>query len=272
MAQNLPVLCIRDLTPIPGENEPRVQDIRLAEALEFKAPRQIRELIKRNLDELERYGTLSCHTTTPVGGGPLTTEYWLTEEQATLICMRSDAPRAPEIRSEIVTVFKAWRHGQLVPRSATPVTIEAMDELFDRKLTPVRQEIAEIRGNVTFLARRIDDIVPRRDFPKDVTRQWRNVLVRRYSGECPCCRENKIVDRDFNPLPGMTYDHFRGRELNGAEDGWPVCTRCNLKLRDAEFKNASRKHFEVFQDYRRTLWAGHPLKLKGPDERQGRLF
>jgi hypothetical protein len=34
-------------------------------------------------------------------------EYWLDEEQALLVCMRSDAPRAREVRRVIVKVFRA---------------------------------------------------------------------------------------------------------------------------------------------------------------------
>ncbi len=90
---------LSDLRKIADNDQPRVQDIRLAERLEFERPRVIRELIIRNRDELERYDTLPCHTATPIGGGPAASEYWLTEAQAILICMRSDAPRAPDIRA-----------------------------------------------------------------------------------------------------------------------------------------------------------------------------
>lgn len=277
----LPAIYEGDLRLI--KTEPRIQDIRLAEALEFARPRDIRQLIERNLNELAGYSEI-CGVTPqnddPQGRGRPGKEYWLTEEQALLICMRSDAPRAKEIRAEIIAVFQAWRHGHLVPKNTAPVTLDAIGTLFKRELDPLRQDIARVdervaktEGNITFLASRIDDIVPRRDFPKDVTRQWRHVLVRRYNGECPCCRANVIVDTNGNPISGLTYDHFRGRELNGPEDGWPVCTKCNLKLRDAEFKNASRKHFEVFQDYRRALCAGHPSKRRnGSDDSQPRLL
>jgi hypothetical protein len=56
--------------------------MRLAERLEFARPRDIRQLIERNREELERHGSLRHHTATPSGGGPAFTEYWLNEAQA----------------------------------------------------------------------------------------------------------------------------------------------------------------------------------------------
>jgi hypothetical protein len=50
------------------DGEPRVLDLRLAELLEFERPRVIRELIKRNAAELERYGGLPCHAANPGPG------------------------------------------------------------------------------------------------------------------------------------------------------------------------------------------------------------
>ena len=254
------------------EDEPRIQDIRLAEALEFAHPLHIRKLIERNSEELSRHGVLSTtdKTSGPQGGRP-GTEYWLNEAQAILICMRSDAPRAADVRAEIIDVFRRWRHGEIVPVSHAPVTLEAIGTLFDTKLEPMRVEIKQIQGNVLFLARRVDDIVPRREFPKETKQRWRYVVFRRYSLECTCCRHEKIIDAEQNALPNLNYDHFRGRELNGPYDGWPVCTRCNLKLRDNEFKNAATKHFDVFHDYQRQLFAAGP-RLKDNGQNQGDFF
>src|SRR4051812_24704912 len=105
-----------DLRVIAQGDEPRIQDWKLAIALGFKAPRQIRELIERNRAELERYGVLSCRTTNssdPLGRGRPAQEYWLNEAQALLVCMKSDAPRAADVRHEVITVYQAWRRGEL---------------------------------------------------------------------------------------------------------------------------------------------------------------
>ncbi len=120
----------------------------------------IRELIKRNVEELERYGGLPCHTAnpSPQGGRP-SEEYYLNEEQALLICMKSDAPRAADAREEIIAVFQAWRHGKLVP--AQPVTI---DEVFFAKnklsgyMHITRRAVCQVleHSNATLLAGNLD--------------------------------------------------------------------------------------------------------------------
>ena len=70
---------------------------------EVPCPRVIRELIERNKSELERYGVLPCHTANSadaLGRGRPGVEYWLNEDQALLICMRSDAPVAERLYRE----------------------------------------------------------------------------------------------------------------------------------------------------------------------------
>lgn len=96
------------------DTEPRVQDLRLAEALGFKEARMIRKLIDRNLEEVARHGEV-CSTvsrTSPSGGRP-GTEYWLNEPQALVICMLARTDRAIAVRAEIIQVFMAWRRGQM---------------------------------------------------------------------------------------------------------------------------------------------------------------
>jgi prophage antirepressor-like protein len=128
---------------------------------------------------------------------------------------------------------------------------------FGQLLVPISQELAnvklvvsDVQKNVTFLARRVDDIVPRRDFPKEARTQFRCVAQAKYDNDCPCCRQTKLDETETH------FDHFLGRELNGPEHGWIVCRRCNLRLHsDTEFKNSRRSHFQVFQDYRRQMFA-----------------
>jgi hypothetical protein len=272
-------LVINDLCQVG--DEARVLDVRLAEALEFERPRVIRELIKRNLAELERYARLPCHTATShdgPGARPVE-EYWLNEAQAILICMRSDAPRAAEVRAEIIAVFQAWRRGELVAASSQ-VTLTSIGELFDEKLAPVhrdlatlRLEITDVQKNVIFISKRVDDIVPRRDFPKEAQKQFKCVAVDKYDNECPSCRQVKLEAGEHH------FDHYLGRELNGPEHGWVVCRKCNLRMAsDAMFKASRRPHFEVFQDYRRQMFSGSPkgTSRKGSptisDRDQGELF
>lgn len=93
---------------------PRVLDLRLAEALSFEKPYDIRKLIARNEVELAKHGGVfaTVAKTSPSGGRP-TNEFWLNEAQSLLICMFSRTDRAAEVRAEIIKVFMAWRQGQL---------------------------------------------------------------------------------------------------------------------------------------------------------------
>jgi hypothetical protein len=76
-------------TVLDGQEEARVLDLRLAEALGFDRPRNIRKLIERNKLELSTYGDI-CSTMEPLNPGkrgPRATEYWLNEGQAFVLCM-----------------------------------------------------------------------------------------------------------------------------------------------------------------------------------------
>jgi hypothetical protein len=50
-------LAVVDL--LPFEREPRILDLLVAEQLGFSQPRDVRKLIKRHHEELERYGALA---------------------------------------------------------------------------------------------------------------------------------------------------------------------------------------------------------------------
>jgi len=97
--------------------EPRMRDLDVAEALGLERPRKIRELIARRSVELEEFGEVrpTVGRTSPQGGAP-GEEYWLNEKQALFICTKSEAKNALDITIQMIEVFSAWRHGQLVPR------------------------------------------------------------------------------------------------------------------------------------------------------------
>lgn len=97
------------------EDEPRVRDLDLAQWLDFSQPRQIRELIARNRDELETYGSLSCRATKPGNqGGRPGNAYYLNEGQALVICALSRMPKAAQVRKQLIDVFVAYRAGKVV--------------------------------------------------------------------------------------------------------------------------------------------------------------
>ena len=96
-------------------DEPRVLDTDLAEWLAFKHPRQIRELIARNLHELADYGSLSCRATNPgkLGGRP-SQAYYLNEGQALVLCALARTGKAAEVRKALIDLFMAYRQGKVV--------------------------------------------------------------------------------------------------------------------------------------------------------------
>ncbi|WP_455475121.1 phage antirepressor KilAC domain-containing protein [Bartonella sp. B30(2025)] len=93
------------------ENEPRVRDMDLAEKLGFVRTRDIRKLITRNMQEIERFGT--CATVAQVIKGNHVIEYWLNEEQALLIATLSNTEKSSQVRYMLIKLFVAWRRGEI---------------------------------------------------------------------------------------------------------------------------------------------------------------
>ena len=95
-------------------HEPRVSHRRLAQTLGMSRSNELARLIERNFEELERYGEVCgiIPQTTSKGGRPGKI-WWLNEPQALLVIIRSDAPKAPDARQEVITVFMAYRRGTL---------------------------------------------------------------------------------------------------------------------------------------------------------------
>jgi hypothetical protein len=118
-------ITIADLAVFNGE--PRIQDLRVAEALDYAQPRDIRKLIQRKLPELERHGEVfatMAKTSSEIDGnratvarfsgkrGPVGNEYLLNMAQALLIAMFSDTPKAAEARKTLIDVFLAFYRGE----------------------------------------------------------------------------------------------------------------------------------------------------------------
>lgn len=132
-----------DLTIYNGE--PRIKDLRLAEVLDFAQARDIRQLIKRNSNELSHHGgicgAVPQNSPDPLGRGRPAMEYLLNEAQALVISMLARTPKAPEVRKMVIDVFMEWRRGQLAPARNTtpdPITGEAVPVL-TAKLALVRE-------------------------------------------------------------------------------------------------------------------------------------
>ncbi|MGG3814199.1 hypothetical protein ABEV34_21505 [Methylorubrum rhodesianum] len=102
-------------TTINGE--PRIEDLRLAEALGFSLPRMIRKLIRRHLEALRQFGEVCAKWNKPTdrGGRPSQT-YWLSKRQALYITAKSDTERAALVTVQMVEVFDAVTSGRAVTK------------------------------------------------------------------------------------------------------------------------------------------------------------
>lgn len=103
-------LSAADLTSMEGE--PRVLDIRLAEALGFLAPHRIRALIRRHHSALAALGRVSTTVVeTSAKGGRPGKAFWLTKKQALYVCTKSETPKATEATIRLVDVYDAVTSG-----------------------------------------------------------------------------------------------------------------------------------------------------------------
>jgi hypothetical protein len=236
----------------PVNGEARVLDLDIAARLEFERPRKIRELIERNMLELERYGTLPRRGATPEGGGPTATEYWLNEGQALLICALSKTLRSADVRQELIEVFLAYRHGLIVPAAPAAYQIGALFESVEeikRKACGTAADVIDIKNYLVQMA------PPRQDFTKETKWIYRMVVQHWYHNECPCCLRVPIVDKDGNAIIGVLHnDHWYARHRVAIGEGWAICADCNLRLEnDEDFKDAKRANFNMFHQQRKML-------------------
>lgn len=114
------------LKPEWADGEPRARDLDLARWLEFKRPREIRQLIERHrgrIAPMEFRGTVprnpsdpvsaAVAETSPKGGRPEETRYLLTEREALFIASQSRTPKALDVTQRVIDVFVLARRGQL---------------------------------------------------------------------------------------------------------------------------------------------------------------
>lgn len=169
---------VSDLTLI--DQEPRVRDADLARALGFERERKIRDLIDRNILELESYGRVPrrgahVETVMPTGGIRKTEvqAYHLNEPQVLLICMFSRTPTAAAVRKQMIEVFTEWRrtrHG--TPKPTIPVRGHKR-----RTSTPIDKAISLSRS-----ADRLESVA-RRIQPAQASLAWINNLPVPYDAD-----------------------------------------------------------------------------------------
>ncbi|BAE50734.1 DNA polymerase [Paramagnetospirillum magneticum] len=112
------------LSITPVENEPRIHDLALAEALEYARPVTIRDLIKRHLTSLEALGTVRTMRT--VNRGQEATEYYLNKAQAIFITTQAGTAKAVDVTVEVVKRFDEYESGKRLPAAHTKAAVRQM--------------------------------------------------------------------------------------------------------------------------------------------------
>lgn len=121
-------------------NEPRVRDVRLGEVLGFGRAERVRDVVARHKGELLSHGSLPQVAVNPgPKGGRPTSEYYLNEAQALLVCMFARTAKAAEIRKQVIEVFLAWRRGELAQASAAPDPTVTILRRLEERLTAMEQ-------------------------------------------------------------------------------------------------------------------------------------
>lgn len=108
-------LAITDLQAVDG-TEPRLRDLRLAEALGFEKAHNIRKLIERHQAALVRLGEVFSMVEKTSRGGRPAAAYWLNKKQALYLCTKIGGQRVTEATLQVVDAFDAWRDLQSPPK------------------------------------------------------------------------------------------------------------------------------------------------------------
>ncbi|MCA3648916.1 MAG: hypothetical protein IOB85_15260 [Methylobacterium sp.] len=133
------IIRLSDLKTI--NDEPRILDLKLGEALGFVDLHKVRDLIKRNLDELRRHGEVSATVAeTSAKGGRPSMEYLLNQAQALLVAMFSRTPLAADVREMLIRVFMEYERIQR--GEASPILPQRMQ---DEPLQSLRVKIDMVK-------------------------------------------------------------------------------------------------------------------------------
>jgi hypothetical protein len=253
----------------------RVRDVDLALFLGYAAPREIRRRIKRHRDALEEFGPLICVTVPQINTrGPDPEEFWLNKKQAYFLVARGETKEADELLIVLVDTFDAFERGELVPKERTGQMI-----VLDREKDEIAHRFARLEnrqerfeGNLGRVEGKVDkanDCLERIEGKLDsqsailteikTTQQHRRkdisfhveithlaCVQHRLNGYCPCCHVEKIVVDGFK-TEEFEMDHWYGRHQPRLSETWPVCHKCNQKLRHPDFHRAKQPEFDSYQ-------------------------
>lgn len=265
------LLTLADFTTDLLDDEPRIEDQKLARALSFARGTDIHELIERHRVSLEAFGTLPYRTVNSGGRGRPGGEYRLNFNQAIFITIKSEAPNAVAVQIHVVTIYGLWARGKLQPIDAAtkaqiatattelhqraPELAEALGELLKRvaELPTIGARVESVQRTALDIQDRLGDIVKRRPAPNRNQDIYDTVVIEYYLGRCPCCqRTNRIIiDTDGERTRDYCLDHATDNPYkNGLHEMWPVCGQCNHHFkRNPRYRAERMDAFRVFQHH-----------------------
>jgi transposase-like protein len=264
------------------DGEPRMRDLDFAAALGYSRPIDIRNLIRRHVAQLEEFGVIFTVTITSssLGGRP-STEYWLNERQALLLCRYAETPNADDVVIACVEAFYQFRHGALVPVADTRETAMLVlqkneivqwiePQLHDLRvgLSEVKTDVGDVKDTLRSMDGKLDELVEharceRRRISKRDCLTHIEFLQRHRDGVCPACLTERIVVNGLKTAD-LQFDHWYGRWRCALKETWPVCSECNRRFSyDTGYKSSRTHAFEEYQ-YGLEIYLGPTLPNFGP--------
>lgn len=250
----------------------RVLDLDLAEWNELAQPRNIRQVIEANREDLERHGPLHvarAMADRPQGGGRSATEYWLTFKQAIRLCTYLRTPRSEDVRTALIDVFEDVAMGGIstMPRMDLRALEIFAQTTADRIVAPILADQRKFHGEILVKLDRHDDRLcdlnnrmlgvekklseedDRCSFTKHTRNLYRSTVLHHCGSRCPCCHETIVLDEHGCLIPGIAeFDHWFHKSKRQVDAGWLVCGKCNSRLNDVVFKNSHYADFNAFQN------------------------
>jgi hypothetical protein len=135
---------------------------------------------------------------------------------------------------------------------------------FEHVISVLSQKLDRLHSGQLVLCAQVKDLreslpMQRRPLSRWVQAMHVQVTYSRRNGICPCCQEVPVCD-EHGRLPGAEFDHFYARNRAGIEATWCVCSACNQRLNDTNFKAASRSAFEAYQMAVRRVLSAQPSR------------
>jgi hypothetical protein len=129
------------------------------------------------------------------------------------------------------------------PREPEQLPLLRMLEIVRNRVELIHEELRDIKVSLP---------IQRRPLSRRTQQLHITATLSRRGGFCSCCQETPVVDANGR-LPGAEFDHWYGRHQNRVTQTWLVCSACNARLNDSNFKAAARSAFESYQQALKPL-------------------